>query len=239
MSSQEHPLLSSLLGFGFEASVCEQVLHNNPNGTLEQLVDQIIRAQEKQSSASDNKPTTTTTTATTSDSSNSNQHVQSLNHKYQEYLMKSFPTSKAYKMVFVVRNDLNMGKGKIAAQCCHAAVGLYRNILYENTSYFAQTQLLFSSSNSEPTQITNQDMQQWKQYLHDWEVTAEAKICLKADSDKELDNLFQKCLQQRLNCYLVVDAGRTQIEAGSKTVLGIGPAPVELIDTVTKHLKLL
>ncbi|EFC46138.1 predicted protein [Naegleria gruberi] len=125
--------------------------------------------------------------------------------------MKSFPTSKAYKMVFVVRNDLNMGKGKIAAQCCHAA----------------------------PTQITNQDMQQWKQYLHDWEVTAEAKICLKADSDKELDNLFQKCLQQRLNCYLVVDAGRTQIEAGSKTVLGIGPAPVELIDTVTKHLKLL
>lgn len=29
------------------------------------------------------------------------------------------------------------------------------------------------------------------------------------------------------------DAGRTQIAAGSRTVLGIGPAPVALIDAVT------
>jgi peptidyl-tRNA hydrolase len=30
-----------------------------------------------------------------------------------------------------------------------------------------------------------------------------------------------------------VDAGRTQIEAGSQTVLAIGPAPVESIDRIT------
>ena len=33
--------------------------------------------------------------------------------------------------------------------------------------------------------------------------------------------------------YFVVDAGRTQIPEGSKTVLGIGPAPESLIDSVT------
>jgi PTH2 family peptidyl-tRNA hydrolase len=42
-----------------------------------------------------------------------------------------------------------------------------------------------------------------------------------------------------LNYYLVHDAGRTQIAAGSATVLAIGPALVEDIDTLTGHLKLL
>ena len=233
MSSQEnHPLLPQLLQFGFSEPICKQVLQNNPNGTLEQLIDQIVTAQEQ--------PENITPTTSVSNNTNNN-HVQSLNQKYQEYLMKSFPTTKAYKMVFVVRNDLNMGKGKIAAQCCHAAVGLYRNILYENTSYFTHSQILLNTNSTEqPIEpISQKDIKEWKQYLHDWETTAEAKICLKTDSDKELDVLFQKCLQQRLNCYLVVDAGRTQIEAGSKTILGIGPAPTDLIDKVTKHLKLL
>ncbi|CAF1543725.1 unnamed protein product, partial [Rotaria sordida] len=37
---------------------------------------------------------------------------------------------------------------------------------------------------------------------------------------------------------LIRDAGRTQIEPGSKTVLGIGPAPSKLINEITRHLKL-
>lgn len=34
-----------------------------------------------------------------------------------------------HKMVFVVRTDLGMGKGKIAAQCCHAAVMCYQKAM--------------------------------------------------------------------------------------------------------------
>lgn len=33
-----------------------------------------------------------------------------------------------YKQVIVIRTDLGMGKGKAAAQCSHAAVGLYRKV---------------------------------------------------------------------------------------------------------------
>ena len=38
---------------------------------------------------------------------------------------------------------------------------------------------------------------------------------------------------------IIQDAGRTQIEAGSKTVVAIGPGPEELIDQVTRHFGLL
>lgn len=30
------------------------------------------------------------------------------------------------KLVLIVRNDLKMGKGKVAAQCAHAAVAAYK-----------------------------------------------------------------------------------------------------------------
>ena len=36
----------------------------------------------------------------------------------------------------------------------------------------------------------------------------------------------------------ICDAGHTQIAAGSRTVLAIGPGDCELIDSVTGHLKL-
>jgi hypothetical protein len=42
-----------------------------------------------------------------------------------------------------------------------------------------------------------------------------------------------------LMCYQVLDAGRTQIAAGSATVLAIGPAPKSEVDKITGHLSLL
>ena len=41
-----------------------------------------------------------------------------------------------------------------------------------------------------------------------------------------------------LTAKIVHDAGRTQIAAGSATVLGIGPGPKSVIDQVTGSLKL-
>lgn len=38
---------------------------------------------------------------------------------------------------------------------------------------------------------------------------------------------------------VIADAGRTQIESGSLTVLGVGPAPKSVVDKITGGLKLL
>lgn len=42
-----------------------------------------------------------------------------------------------------------------------------------------------------------------------------------------------------LTAEVIQDAGRTQIDPGSLTVLGVGPAPKSVVDKVTGHLKLL
>lgn len=45
--------------------------------------------------------------------------------------------------------------------------------------------------------------------------------------------------EAELPWFVVADAGRTQIAAGSKTVIAIGPAPKSYIDNITGGLPLL
>uniref|UniRef100_D3TN90 peptidyl-tRNA hydrolase n=1 Tax=Glossina morsitans morsitans TaxID=37546 RepID=D3TN90_GLOMM len=114
------------------------------------------------------------------------------------------------KMVLVVRNDLGMSKGKIAAQCCHGAVGAYQKAVKS---------------------IPN--------IVKAWDNTGCAKVALKVNSEAELMAIKRAAEIRNLNVCLIRDAGRTQIEPNSKTVLAIGPADVKTIDEVTGHLKLL
>ncbi|ODV86036.1 hypothetical protein CANARDRAFT_197822 [[Candida] arabinofermentans NRRL YB-2248] len=118
------------------------------------------------------------------------------------------------RLALVVRTDLGMQKGKIAAQCCHAAVACYR---------------LISNSTSD---AYNPEL------LNRWLFKGQAKITLKCNSMDEMDLLFAKAVSLNVNAYVVHDAGRTQIEAGSATVLGLGPAPKSILDQITGDLKL-
>ncbi|EGV96632.1 peptidyl-tRNA hydrolase 2, mitochondrial isoform X1 [Cricetulus griseus] len=117
--------------------------------------------------------------------------------------------SGEYKMILVVRTDLKMGKGKVAAQCSHAAVSAYKQIQRRNP-----------------------------QVLKEWEYCGQPKVVVKAPDEDTLIELLTHAKTLGLTVSLIQDAGRTQIEPGSRTVLGIGPGPVELIDEVTGHLKL-
>lgn len=115
-----------------------------------------------------------------------------------------------FKLLLCVNNELKMTKGKIAAQCGHATLGAYKLA----TKYC-------------------------KSALNNWEYMGQAKIAVKVEKEEEIYELMQKARDAHLVTYLVEDAGRTQIAAGSKTVLAIGPAPVSALDRITSHLKLL
>jgi PTH2 family peptidyl-tRNA hydrolase len=65
------------------------------------------------------------------------------------------------------------------------------------------------------------------------------KIVLKVSSEKDLMELKAKAAKAKLVVELIRDAGKTQVEPGSVTALGIGPDTDEKIDAVIKELKLL
>lgn len=114
-----------------------------------------------------------------------------------------------FKMILVVRNDLKMGKGKVAAQCSHAAVAAYKQVQRRNPELLKQ-----------------------------WEYCGQPKVVVKAPDEDTLINLLGHAKEVGLPVSLIQDAGRTQIAPGSRTVLGVGPGPADLIDRVTGDLKL-
>ncbi|HXY59383.1 MAG TPA: aminoacyl-tRNA hydrolase [Methylocystis sp.] len=64
------------------------------------------------------------------------------------------------------------------------------------------------------------------------------KIVLDAENREQIDSLFQLAQEAGLPAYLVKDAGRTVVAAGTVTCLGIGPAPARAINAVAGSLPL-
>ncbi|ROT43402.1 peptidyl-tRNA hydrolase [Sodiomyces alkalinus F11] len=123
------------------------------------------------------------------------------------------------KLVLVVRTDLGMTKGKIAAQCSHATLACYKSL----------SRAAAKNGPSSPE----------ARILNRWEKLGQAKIAVQTKNEEELRNLRKTAWDLGVTAEVIADAGRTQIEAGSLTVLGVGPAPRSLVDKVTGHLKLL
>lgn len=65
------------------------------------------------------------------------------------------------------------------------------------------------------------------------------KIVLEARGGAELRRLETQAEAAGLPAHLIADAGRTVLEPGTVTCLGIGPAPADQIDRLTGTLPLL
>lgn len=111
----------------------------------------------------------------------------------------------------VINNDLNMGKGKIAAQVGHVIEDIIEELVKAELS---------SSKN--------------KSFLDDykiWKYNGRTKIILKGTTHE----LQELCMID--GARYVRDAGKTQIEAGSLTVVGFFPSKTK--KAFLKNFKLL
>ncbi len=149
--------------------------------------------------------------------------------KLAENAKAATPGRGEHKMVLVVRMDLKMGSGKIAAQCSHGAL-LWHRLGSPVTHYLSRPATLGAYKTAQKR--SEGDVKAWSK-------TGQAKVALKCQTLEEMHRLAQLAEEAGVVNYTVVDAGRTQIAEGSETVLAIGPAPKEVIDKITGHLKLL
>ena len=113
------------------------------------------------------------------------------------------------KQVIVVRTDLDMGKGKIAAQVGHACVLGAEHVRESNPDLF---------------------MKWWN---------GQEKVVVKVSSLKELEKIRDGAIEIGIPWSEVTDAGHTQIAPGTTTCISLGPGPEDLIDKITGELKLL
>ncbi len=78
---------------------------------------------------------------------------------------------------------------------------------------------------------SNTDQQAWKD-------EGQKKVVLQVNSESELFQLADVAEREGVPYAVIRDAGHTELEAGSVTALGIGPAGDAVIDEITGHLSL-
>ena len=72
-----------------------------------------------------------------------------------------------------------------------------------------------------------------------WQAEGAKKVVVKAKDLSELLQLQKKAQSLKLTTSLIRDAGKTELEEGTITCLGIGPDDEEKINKVTGKLKML
>jgi len=115
-----------------------------------------------------------------------------------------------YKQVIVFRSNLRLSKGKTAAQAGHAAVS-----------------------------AAEEARKHHREWFEGWSREGQCKIAVKVKNQEELSELEEKAGEMGLPHALIIDRGLTEIPAGTVTCLGIGPAPAEKVDKITRSLPLL
>lgn len=129
--------------------------------------------------------------------------------------------SEHVKQVIILRKDLNMRKGKMAAQAAHASM----KVFFDNIEYCDHGEMKINNISPE---------------AEAWIYGSFTKICVSVDSEDELLNIVEQAWKAKLPCSIIKDSGLTEFNGTpTYTAVAIGPAKSNVIDKITGKLKLL
>lgn len=141
------------------------------------------------------------------------------------------------KQVIVIRKDLNMRKGKMVAQGCHASLGVFTKSLEIFTQAKDGSDL---DEHGHAKEITYFGDLSLTHASVAWLKSSFAKICVSVNSEQALLDLQKRADEAGIINHLVQDNGKTEF-GGVKTYtcIAIGPEESSKIDLITGGLPLL
>ena len=135
------------------------------------------------------------------------------------------------KMMIVMRRDLKMRKGKIAAQAGHACIDAILMALSKEgrMNDFTMTGDGFILKNADKPSSP----------LSDWFAYGCAKVCVYVDSEEALLDIARKAQERGMIASVITDAGMTEFHGvPTKTCLALEPLLAEIADELTGDLPL-
>lgn len=145
------------------------------------------------------------------------------------------------KQVIVIRKDLNMRKGKMAAQAAHASMKVFFDAMWPN---YDESQYKIEQTSLSSCIVIMPPLISWtlsnREYFQNWIEGSFKKICVSVDSEKDLNKLYKKAKKKGIHCAEIIDCGLTEFGGvPTKTCIAIGPWDDKVLDKITGKLPLL
>jgi|SRR6056297_1739631 len=125
------------------------------------------------------------------------------------------------KQVIVIRKDLGMRKGKIAAQVAHASMEAILNF-------------------GDWADYNCYELQNIPRSMVDWLNGTFTKVVVSCGSEGELLDIYRRAKEKEIPCSLVQDNGYTEFHGvKTYTAVAVGPESSEVVNEITGELNLL
>lgn len=124
------------------------------------------------------------------------------------------------KQLIIIRKDLQMKRGKLAAQAAHASLAAVLKVAEIDND------VISLDCNAHPA-------------LNAWLKGSFAKVALAVHSEGELEDCYRMAQENGFPCAYIVDSGVTAFNGiKTPTCLGVGPVESERLNAVFGDLKL-